>query len=48
MSTVTSVSTCADQTMNKKVQELVNQIRKLEEELRITLLEQEAKISYRI
>jgi hypothetical protein len=45
---VTSVSVRADQTMNKKVQELVNQIRQLEEELRVTLLEQEAKISYRI
>lgn len=34
--------------MNKKVQELVNQIRQLEDELRAALLEQEAKISYRI
>jgi hypothetical protein len=34
--------------MNKKVHELVNQIRQLEEELRITLLEQEAKLSYRL
>ena len=34
--------------MNKKVHELVNQIRQLEEELSATLLEQEAKISYRI
>lgn len=34
--------------MNKKVQELVNQIRQLEEELRNTLQQQEAKISYRI
>lgn len=48
MSGVTNASVCADQTMNKKVHELVNQIRQLEEELRVTLLEQEAKISYRI
>lgn len=48
MSTVTSGITRADQTMNKKVHELVNQIRQLEEELRVTLLEQEAKISYRV
>jgi len=34
--------------MNNKVHELVNQIRQLEEELRTTLQEQEAKISYRI
>jgi hypothetical protein len=48
MNGVASGITCADQTMNKKVHELVNQIRELEEELRVTLLEQEAKISYRI
>lgn len=34
--------------MNNKVHELVNQIRQLEEELKTTLLEQEAKISYQI
>ncbi len=46
MNTVASDST--DQVMNKKVQELVNQIRQLEEELSATLQEQEAKLSYRI
>jgi hypothetical protein len=46
MTTVTSGS--ADQAMNKKVQELVNQIHQLEEELRTILQQQEAKISYRI
>ena len=46
MNTVASGS--ADQVMNKKVQELVNQIRQLEEELSATLQEQEAKLSYRI
>ncbi len=34
--------------MNKKIEELLNQIRQLEEELRTTLLEQEAKLSYQL
>lgn len=34
--------------MNKRVHELINQIRQLEEELKTTLQEQEAKLSYQI
>jgi hypothetical protein len=37
-----------DQTMNKTVQDLINQIRELEDELRIAIQAQEDKISYRI
>ncbi len=34
--------------MNKRVQEILNQIRELEDELKNTLQEQEAKLSYQI
>lgn len=34
--------------MNKRVQDILNQIRELEDELKITLQEQEAKLSYQI
>ena len=34
--------------MNKTVQEILKQIRELEDELRIAIQEQEAKISYQI
>jgi hypothetical protein len=34
--------------MNKRVQEILNQIRELEDELKITLQEHEAKLSYQI
>ena len=36
------------QAMNHKLQDIISQIRALEDELRITIQEQEAKISYRI
>jgi hypothetical protein len=48
MNRVTSGGRCVGMSINKKVQELVNQIHQLEEELRVALQEQEAKISYRI
>ncbi|MEZ5502585.1 MAG: hypothetical protein R3E50_07940 [Halioglobus sp.] len=38
----------ADHLMNKKVQDLLNQIRELEDELRVTIQAQEAKLSYQI
>jgi hypothetical protein len=34
--------------MNKRVQEILNQIRELEDELKNALQEQEAKLSYRL